>query len=276
MLARRGASVAIGARLLPWAMILSFSGCSAPRKDPSIRALADRWALAIDRADASAYLDEIASRDFKFRAKLVSSDPTGFIFDAAQEEAAVRAFFRDVRQVSGQVGVESSAGDQAVISMRLELVEAYKKGGRDQLRYRIDARLRLKTAIIGGERRIVSIDEEPPHASMGLPLASFALVKLLQLDSVDVQERTEKPTGDSTVRVESIVDRRSGSKLLEVRYTTVLGRGLDAATPMGGSAEVLDTRGARLGNVEVLDWMAPPLGPGVRSPPGPSSVPARR
>ncbi len=252
--ASRWSSGAVGARLLPWVMLIAAAGCSAARKDQSTGAVAERWALAIRNGDAPSYMSEIASEPFRYRARLVSSDPGWFALGRSEEEAAVSAFFRAVRQISGTARVESTAGDDAVVSIGLELVDAYKKGGRDQLRYRIDARLRLRTALLGSERRIVSIDEESPRASAGQSLASFALVKLLQSDMVDVQEREERPRKDTVVLIESVVERSRGTKLIEVRYTTVSGRGPDAATPADAFAEVVDSRGRRVGNVDVLDW----------------------
>lgn len=251
---RRRPSGALGARLLSWVLLIAAAGCSTARKDQSTGAVAERWALAIRNADARSYMSEIAPEAFQYRARLVSSDPGWFVLGRSEEEAVVSAFFRTVRYVSGTARVESTVGNDAVVSIGLELVDAYQKGGRDQLRYRIDAKLRVSTAILGGERRIVSVDEEPTRASARHSLVSFALVKLLQSDLVDVQEREERPREDTVVLIESLVERSRGTKLIEVRYTTVSGRGVDAATPVKAFAEVVDSRGQRVDNVEALDW----------------------
>lgn len=234
--------------------VLGFgAACTAAGGQRSVRDAAEAWASALAAGDAKAYLAAVDVERATYVGRLVSSDSTPHAFQPADEARAVSALLSETQVISGDAKVAEVAGDEAVVDVKLDLRDTYAKGGAWQFRYVIAARVRLRTAVRDGVRRVAGIDEAFDADGVSRPLGSLALAMYLHSDLYRVHTIRAGAEVGRALEAAVIVDRRTQAPVVHVGRTFGGGRSPPGSAAVEEHAVLVEVGGRKIENVEEVE-----------------------
>lgn len=214
------------------------------------RQVAEEWSAAMSSGDSRAMAALMDPAGFRYRGRLVSTSDLALSLEGDAARQASSNVFSAFHVMDGGVRVVESAGDAAVLEIRLDLLEAYDKADPSlaRFRYRIKTSARLHTVVVGTHRFVDLMEEDLPAGAP--PVASFALVQCLRSEACERREAATVGKGRRRVETMAVTHRASGAAVVKIRHTFD-----HRPEPLGEvvsevSTELLDARDEPVSNAE--------------------------